>query len=120
MHIHLQNPDGETLFTFDRAMWDAAVARGGLQSEAHSVTIGTGREDLTAALPTAEAIVTDTATIRHLFGRPAPKLKLVFITSAGLDRLAPFDWLPPGAMEHDPNAYLASTRSTPSLVAVGS
>ncbi|HET6607196.1 MAG TPA: D-2-hydroxyacid dehydrogenase [Rhodopila sp.] len=98
MHIHLQNPDGETLFTFDRAMWDAAAARAGLQDEAHSVTIGTGGEDFAAALPTAEAIITDTATIRHLFGRPAPRLKLVFITSAGLDRLAPFDWLPPDAV----------------------
>jgi glyoxylate/hydroxypyruvate reductase A len=98
MHIHLQNPDGETLFTFDRVMWDAAAARAGLGDEAHSVTIGAGGEDFATALPTAEAVVTDTATIRHLFGRPAPKLKLVFITSAGLDRLAPFDWLPPGAI----------------------
>jgi glyoxylate/hydroxypyruvate reductase len=98
MHIHLQNPSGETLFSFDRAMWDAAIARAGLAPDAHSVTIGVTREDFTAALPTAEAIVTDTATIRHLFGRPTPKLKLVFITSAGLDRLAPFDWLPPGVI----------------------
>jgi phosphoglycerate dehydrogenase-like enzyme len=28
----------------------------------------------------------------------APRLKLLFITNAGLDRLAPFDWLPPGVM----------------------
>ena len=27
---------------------------------------------------------------------PAPKLKLIYVTSAGLDKLAPFDWLPEG------------------------
>ena len=29
------------------------------------------------------------------FPCPAPHLKLLFLTNAGLDRLAPFDWLPP-------------------------
>ncbi|HVY17367.1 MAG TPA: D-2-hydroxyacid dehydrogenase [Rhodopila sp.] len=98
MHIHLQNPVGDTLFTFDRAMWDAAAARARLSADAHQVTIGTTPNDFTAALPTAEAIVTDTTSIRHVFGRPTPRLKLVFITSAGLDRLAPFDWLPHGVV----------------------
>jgi len=98
MHIHLQNPAGETLFTFDRAMWDAAVARAGGNPDEHRVTIGTTPEDFEAAMPTMEAVITDTGTIRGMFGRPAPALKLVFITSAGLDRLAPWDWLPPGAV----------------------
>jgi phosphoglycerate dehydrogenase-like enzyme len=98
MRIHLQNPPGESLFAFDRPMWDAAVARAPGAGDGLTVTIGTAPEELSAALPTAEALVTDTATIRDIFGRPAPRLKLVFITSAGLDRLAPYDWLPPGAV----------------------
>lgn len=98
MHIHLQNPAGETLFAFDRAMWDAAAARAPGIADGHTVTIGTTPDALAAALPSAGALVTDTATIRQVFGRPAPRLKLVFITSAGLDRLAPYDWLPPGAV----------------------
>jgi phosphoglycerate dehydrogenase-like enzyme len=32
------------------------------------------------------------------FPCPAPHLKLLFVTNAGLDRLAPFDWLPPGTI----------------------
>lgn len=98
MHIHLQNPDGESLFTFDRAMWDAAAARAPDAAAGHRVTIGATTAELDQALPTMEALVTDTGAIRKIFGKPAPKLKLVFITSAGLDRLAPFDWLPPGAI----------------------
>jgi phosphoglycerate dehydrogenase-like enzyme len=102
MHIHLQNPVGESLFAFDRAMWDAAFARSGLAADAFPqgllVTIGATGDDLAAALPTAGAVVTDTGTIRRIFGRAAPNLRLVFITSAGLDRLAPYDWLPPGAV----------------------
>ncbi len=101
MYIHLQNPVGESLFAFDRAMWDAAFTRSGLTADTFPqglhVTIGATKDDFAAALPTAEAVVTDTGTIRQLFGRPAPNLRLVFITSAGLDRLAPYDWLPPGA-----------------------
>jgi glyoxylate/hydroxypyruvate reductase A len=98
MHIHLQNPAGESLFTFDRAMWDAAAARAPDVGQGHRVTIGNTDDDLAAALATAEAIITDTAAIRGIFGRPAPHLRLVFITSAGLDRLAPYDWLPDGAI----------------------
>jgi phosphoglycerate dehydrogenase-like enzyme len=98
MHIHLQNPIEDSLFTFDRAMWDSAVARGQCDVSTDTVTIGTTEAEFASALPTAEAIVTDTGTIRQIFGRPAPQLKLVFITSAGLDRLAPYDWLPDGAV----------------------
>lgn len=102
MHIHLQNPVGESLFAFDRAMWDAAFTRSGLTADTFphglQVTIGTTEDDFSAALPTAEAVVTDTGTIRQMFGRSAPNLRLVFVTSAGLDRLAPYDWLPPGAV----------------------
>lgn len=98
MHIHLQNPAGKSAFFFDRAMWDEAVARAGADRAAHHVTIGTAPADFDAALPSMEALVTDTATIRQMFGKPAPALKLVFLTSAGLDGLAPWDWLPPGAV----------------------
>jgi len=98
MHIHIQNPSGETPFVFDRAMWDAALNRaGGIESELH-VTIGNTLEDFDGAMPTMAALITDTATVRQMFGKTTPALKLVFITSAGLDRLAPWDWLPPGAV----------------------
>ena len=98
MHIHLQNPATPSLFAFDRPMWDAATARAPDIGSDHTVTIGATADDFAAAIQTAEALVSDTTSIRLLFGIPAPHLKLVFLTSAGLDPLAPYDWLPPGAI----------------------
>jgi phosphoglycerate dehydrogenase-like enzyme len=98
MQIHLQNPASKSPFAFDRPMWDAAAASAPDIGPDHSVTIGTTPADFTAAMQTAEALVTDTGSIRMLFTTAAPHLKLIFITSAGLDRLAPYDWLPPGAI----------------------
>jgi phosphoglycerate dehydrogenase-like enzyme len=46
----------------------------------------------------AEALVADVSVIKALFPCPAPHLKLIFLTNAGLDRLAPFAWLPPGVV----------------------
>jgi phosphoglycerate dehydrogenase-like enzyme len=98
MHIHLQNPAKTSQFTFDQAMWDQAAARVPQAGSGHTVSIGNTPDDLAAALPGMEALITDTGTIRAVFGKPMPKLKLIMITSAGLDRLAPFDWVPPGVI----------------------
>ena len=46
----------------------------------------------------AEALVADASVILALFPCEAPHLKLIFVTNAGLDRLAPFTWLPPGVV----------------------
>ena len=46
----------------------------------------------------AEALVTDASVIPALFPCEAPRLKLIFLTNAGLDTLAPFTWLPPGVV----------------------
>ncbi len=44
----------------------------------------------------AEALVSDTDTIKSSFPVHAPHLRLISVTSAGLNLLAPFDWLPAG------------------------
>jgi glyoxylate/hydroxypyruvate reductase A len=96
MRIHLQNPDNDPLFDFSRAMWEAAAARVHDIGAGHTVSIGVTPADFVAAMRDAEALVADVSVIRALFPCPAPHLKLIFLTNAGLDRLAPFDWLPPG------------------------
>lgn len=96
MRIHLQNPDIDPLFDFSRAMWDAAVSRAPDIGTGHDVSIGVTPADFLAAMQQAEALVADASVIKALFPCPAPRLKLIFLTNAGLDRLAPFDWLPPG------------------------
>jgi phosphoglycerate dehydrogenase-like enzyme len=94
MRIHLQNPDNDPLFDFSPAMWDEAAARAG--EAGHVVTIGSTQADFAAAMAEAEALVTDASVIAARFPCDAPHLKLLFATNAGLERLAPFDWLPPG------------------------
>jgi glyoxylate/hydroxypyruvate reductase A len=96
MRIHLQNPDNDPLFDFSRAMWDAAASRTPDIGRGHSVSIGVTPADFLAAMREAEALVADVSVIKTLFPCPAPNLKLIFLTNAGLDGLAPFTWLPPG------------------------
>jgi glyoxylate/hydroxypyruvate reductase len=96
MRIHLQNPADDPLFDFSLEMWRHAAARAGDIGRDHEVTLGANTSDFTTAIRDAEALVTDVASVRELFPCHAPKLKLIFLTSAGLDRLAPFDWLPEG------------------------
>ncbi len=96
MRIHLQNPENDPLFDFTRPMWQAAVARAPDAGGEHDVSIGIAQADFLAAMRDAEALVCDAGVIAALFPCPAPRLKLIFLTNAGLDRLAPFDWLPPG------------------------
>jgi glyoxylate/hydroxypyruvate reductase len=98
MRIHLQNPDNDPLFAFSRAMWDAAAARAPDLDTENTVSIGVTSADFAAAMPQAEALVADASVIKARFPCDAPHLKLIFLTNAGLDGLAPFNWLPPNAV----------------------
>jgi phosphoglycerate dehydrogenase-like enzyme len=96
MRIHLQNPADDPLFRFSRTMWNEAAGRAGPVGQDHDVTIGDTDADFAAAMQDAEALVCDAGVIKARFPCEAPALKLLFATNAGLDRLAPFDWLPRG------------------------
>ncbi len=98
MRIHLQNPDNDPLFNFSRPMWEAAAARAPDAGAEHTVSIGDTPADLIAGMREAEALVTDASVIKAHFPCPAPHLKLIFLTNAGLDGLAPFSWLPEGVV----------------------
>ena len=96
MRIHIQNPVDDPLFLFSREMWDAAVSRALDVGSGHDVSIGDSDADFDAGIAEAEALVTEIGVVAAKFPCHAPRLRLLFITNAGLDRLAPFDWLPPG------------------------
>lgn len=98
MRIHIQNPEDDPLFRFSYEMWDEAAARAGDIGRGHEVTLGDTDEDFAAAMEDAEALVTEIGVIMRLFPCRAPKLRLIFLTNAGLDKLEPFDWLPPNVM----------------------
>ena len=95
MRIHLQSPDDDPLFDFSRAMWDAAAARAHDVGGGHEVSVGRTGADFSGAIGDAEALICDVSVVRAHFPCHAPRLRLLFVTNAGLDRLAPFDWLPP-------------------------
>jgi glyoxylate/hydroxypyruvate reductase len=98
MRIHLQNPVDDPLFNFSQPMWDAAVARAPDAGSGHVVSIGHTDADFALAMTEAEALICDVSVIRTQFPCPTPRLQLLFVTNAGLDRLAPFGWLPPGVV----------------------
>jgi phosphoglycerate dehydrogenase-like enzyme len=96
MRIHIQNPANDPLFEFSRAMWDEATKRAPDAGLGHDVGIGDTAADFTVAMQDAEALICDVSVVQARFPCFAPNLKLLLVTNAGLDKLAPFDWLPPG------------------------
>ncbi|MDE2580699.1 MAG: D-2-hydroxyacid dehydrogenase [Rhodospirillales bacterium] len=98
MRIHVQNPPDDPAFTITPALWAAAAAAAGPAGAGHAVSFGTTPADFAAAIAEAEALVGDKDVLRALLPAPAPRLRVVFVANAGLDNLAPFDWLPPGAI----------------------
>lgn len=98
MRIHLQNPDNDPTFDFSRSSWDAAAARSPDIGRGHDVSLGVTQADFIAAMHDTEALVASASVVKALFPCAAPKLKLIFLTNAGLDNLAPFTWLPPGVV----------------------
>ncbi|MGH7152907.1 MAG: hypothetical protein ACREF3_03175, partial [Acetobacteraceae bacterium] len=96
MRIHIQNPANDPLFGIPRAMWDDAAARAGAVGVGHQVSFGESAADFASAISQTEALIGDKDVIRALMPCPAPRLRLLFVTNAGLDNLAPFDWLPSG------------------------
>ena len=75
----------------------AAAARAGrIEDWARGQFRATTRRISPPRSPDAEALIGDKDVIRAFMPCAAPRLKLLFVTNAGLDNLAPFDWLPPG------------------------
>jgi phosphoglycerate dehydrogenase-like enzyme len=87
MRIHVQNGADDGDFAVTAAMFDGS---------GHSVSIGTTQAAFDAAIGDAEALIVPSSLARGLFPCDAPQLRLIFCTSAGLEKLAPYDWLPQG------------------------
>ena len=96
MRIHLQSYRSAQNFPLTPEEWAAAAARAGDVSGGHVVSFGDTAEAFAAAAPEMEVLISQTAALASLTPFTAPRLKMVFCTSAGLERLAPFDWLPAG------------------------
>jgi len=98
MRIHVQNPADEAIFPITPAQWANAVRRSPDMADLQ-VSFASDEAGYQQAMAEAEALVTWTRIVHERFPKgalpaAAPKLRMIFCTSAGLDRLAPFDWLP--------------------------
>jgi glyoxylate/hydroxypyruvate reductase len=92
MHIHIHNELDQIDKPFDQAEWDEAGIEG------HRVTFGSTPEDLLAQAETVEALIAPTRGMKKLDLFAAPKLRLLQVTSAGVDSLQPFDRIPPDVL----------------------
>jgi len=94
MRIHIQNSPGDGDFAVTETQWQDALSRAG--QGPFDVSFANDQAGLEAGLADAVALVVPVSQIKGRFPIPAPSLKMIFCLSAGLDGLAPFDWLPPG------------------------
>jgi phosphoglycerate dehydrogenase-like enzyme len=94
MRVHIQNPDDE--FGITEAQWRDAAALAG--EPAHDITFATTPDGYAAARGEIELLIGSTPALRPLPPLDAPRLRLVFVNNAGIDGLAPFDWLPEGVI----------------------
>ncbi len=97
MRIHIQNRDGENRgYVVTPSMWADAAARNPDEAAHHAISIGSTEAEFAAAMRDAEFLLVQARLIRGLFPVEAPRLRAVMCPNAGLDSLAPYDWLPPG------------------------
>ncbi len=90
IHVHNRPADAAPI---TRADWDRACGRLEVPCE---LSVGTDPAAFLAVASRLEVLVASPVGLRELLPLQTPQLRLVFVTWAGLDRLAPFDWLPPG------------------------
>lgn len=96
MRIHVQNPPHDPLGPVTPDLWDRVAV--GMGEPVHVVSFASDRGGYDAAADEMEALVTDKDVLATLLPLRAPRLRAIFVANAGLDNLAPFDWLPPGVM----------------------
>ena len=92
MRIHIQNDPADTDFLITPAQWQTAAA----EEPPHEVSFGETPADFDPVRATVEVLVGPPRSLRPLRPLAAPRLRLIFSNAAGVDGLAPFDWLPPG------------------------
>ena len=94
MRVHIQNEGVDTPFSLTRLQWNEATRRAGrCDISATFADTAAGFADWVAD---AELLVTSPGTLVKLLPLPPNRLGVIFCLAAGMDHLAPFDWLPAG------------------------
>lgn len=136
MRIHIQNAPDDPLFAITPRQWAEAAARAQASGAGHQLSFGETEGELAAAISEAEAVIAPPAPLAAVFPerghRDAPRLRLIFCTTAGVDGLAPFSRLPSDAVlvcnrgihgekagEYAMMAILMLAMRMPALIAAG-
>src|SRR4051812_25301921 len=85
MRIHVQNQPGDPMREITPHEWREAVTRAGEAGRDHEVSFGGTPAELAAALGEAEALIAGDTVVLGLDPAAAPRLRLVFLTHAGVD-----------------------------------
>ena len=94
LHLHLESARKRTaLFHLTEEKWAAAAKRHRDLAKKLRVTIGWDGDIIDDALQTVDLMINSSPPRENLRSR-APRLKWIQTTGAGVDSLAPLDWLP--------------------------
>ena len=93
MQIHIHNRLADSAAPITLEAWERASAS--LDAPC-ALTIGATPAAFNAVAPDVEVLVVSPMGLRDLVPLDAPRLKIISITWAGVDQLAPFDCIPPG------------------------
>lgn len=96
LHVHCQNRPADTnIWTITPEAAAGARQRSPELAGQVDISIGWTADDLKRSIATADILIGTAGVVRASFPIDAPCLKWIFSTSAGVDKLLPFDWLPP-------------------------
>ena len=90
MRIHVHNVVGGHIDPVMTSDWPESAL------QEHVVTFGSDVEDFRRAAPEIEVLLVASLALRELLPLDAPRLRIISCMSAGLDMLAPYEWLPAG------------------------
>jgi glyoxylate/hydroxypyruvate reductase A len=93
VRIQIQNHATDEYLPFTPQQWEVARRRLAGPSE---VTFGSQPQDFRAVAGDIEVLLVAPPALRDLLPLEAPRLKIISLTWAGIEMLAPYDWLPPG------------------------
>ncbi len=94
MRFLAMNDPGDNLFDLTPRQWEEACARAG--ETGHEIRFGRTDDEFRSGMEWADVLLAQTSTLYKRFPCHAPNLKMIFLLSAGVDKLQPFSNLPAG------------------------
>lgn len=118
LHVHVENRREQSIvYHVTRERFDDALGRHGDIADGIEASIGFDLESFDDEIATTDVLVlpvpvpADWRPRLYALAETAPRLRFVFQTGAGAERLFPLDWLPPGVpMTNNSGAHAEKAR----------